>query len=143
LWFLLSRRSTLVFGFLKPKDYDDLGFHIRRTNALLEKAHERFLRADRYLAGAGFGDQIVKTRAAQGAAARGVSALKEAFYNVEKAVQYSGRDPVKLHRVRVETSRFRDGDRSYGLATQDIRDNWRGVMASWYKQVDTMLGEQE
>ena len=97
-----------------PENFE---FHKDRTRKLLEKAQDRFNRADDYLTGEGLGGVSVKTSSAQGAIRKGHSALKEAIWNAQKAIKYGNSEQEKILQIKSVIDEFTETPFPFKLDT--------------------------
>ena len=61
--------------------------HIDQMDKCLKKAFELYCRADSYLSGSGFGDEITLKMSARGAIGKGQKKIREAYWNFQDGVK--------------------------------------------------------
>ncbi len=130
-----------MFGIFKSKKKysENFEFHKDRTRKLLEKAQDRFNRADEYLTGEGFGGVSVKTSSAQGAIRKGHSALKEAIWNAQKAIKYGNSEQEKILQIKSVIDEFTETNGEEMFAHPSVIEVWDAAMKQWNSEFNTLL----
>jgi hypothetical protein len=131
----------VMFGIFKSKKTSskNFEFHKDRMRKLLEKAHDRFDRADRYLTGEGFGGVTAKTSAAQGAIGKGHSALKEAIWNAQEAIKYGNNEQEKILRIKSVIDEFTETNGEELFAHPSVIEVWDAAMKQWNSEFNKLL----
>ena len=121
-----------MFNFFK-KNCD---VHIDQMDKCLKKAFELYCRADSYLSGSGFGDDITKNMSAQGAIEKGQKKIREAYWNFQDGVISisNERDKNGLKAVL-----FRYTGSVYLQAISIISNNV--IIDTWQKDLDFLESE--
>lgn len=134
-----------MFGFIKRVNDPERNyrFHVERVNKLLIVAFERFSRADAYLGGEGFGGDLSKLSAAQGAEGRAQSALGEAIFNAQKAIKFSLGDKGKIEAISSIVKVFIEKKGDDLFAHPLIVERWDKSMALWSKEFESLSGVNE
>ena len=130
-----------MFGIFKSKktSSENFEFHKDRTRKLLEKAQDRFDRADRYLTGEGFGGDPIKTSSAQGAIGKGHSALKEAIWNAQEAIKYGNTEQEKILRIKSVIDEFTETSGEELFAHPSVIEAWDAAMKQWSGEFNQFL----
>lgn len=126
------------FSSFKDSDYN-FNFHKDRTEKLLAKAQDRFNRADKYLCGEGFGDDLTKHLSAQGAIGKAYSILKEAIFNADKAIKYSSGDQEKNIQIKAVVNAFSSISGVEIFIDPSVIEAWDKAMSQWVKEFNQLL----
>ena len=129
-----------MFKFLKRKNCD---YHIKQIDKCLGSALEKFIRADKYLSGEGFGDRMIKVKAAQGAADKAQRKLIEAYNNYCDGVKDIIGEDDKLGLANV-VMKYGEILNIYAIfETDDIRDHWVKEMETFVSQCKNVFNYDE
>jgi len=126
------------FSSFKDSDYN-FNFHKDRTKKLLAKAQDRFIRADKYLCGEGFGDNSTKHLAAQGASGKAHSILKEAIFNAHEAIKYGHGNQEKSMQIQAVVNAFAVVSGVEIFVHPSIIEAWDDAMGQWVKEFNQLL----
>jgi len=126
------------FSSFKDSDYN-FNFHKDRTKKLLAKAQDRFIRADKYLCGEGFGDDSTKHLSAQGAIGKAHSILKEAIFNARDAIKYGHRDQEKNIQIKAVVSVFTSTKGVEIFIDPSVIETWDKAMSQWLNEFNQLL----
>ncbi len=121
-----------MFGLFKSDPDRDFEFHKDRTQKLLTVAFDRFIRADDYMCGKGFGGEGSKIISAQGAEAKGQSSLSEAMHNADKALKLCKGNSLKLKELWQSILSITGRAGTEHFVHHSIISAWDGSRAKWY-----------
>jgi predicted metal-dependent RNase len=129
-----------MFGLFKAnKDPNyDFVFHKDRTKKLLEDAQSKFIRADNYLCGTGFGNDSIRLLSAQGVASKAQSVLKEAIYNANEAIKYSKGNQENINQLRDVVNSVLSTDSKVLFVHPTVISNWEESSHRWLTEFNSL-----
>ena len=139
-WWKITRRGMQMGFFSRYKDSNyNFDFHKERTKTLLTKAQDRFNRADKYLCGEGFGDDLTKRLSAKGAIGKAHSILKEAIFNAHEAIKYGHGNQEKRMQIQAVVNAFASISGVEMFVHPSIIEAWDEAMSRWVKEFNQLL----